>query len=178
VTYYERHLPHWHPEGAALFVTWRLYGSLPSGFKREGKTAGEEFAAVDRELAAVRCGPRWLQDERIAKCVQEAFRYGEQELTMYQMRAWVVMPNHVHILIFPDIPLGEITKSIKRFTALQANAILGRTGIAFWQDECYDHWVRDRDELEKIVRYIERNPVKAGLAARAEDWRWSSAYGG
>ena len=38
------------------------------------------------------------------------------------------------------------------------------------------HWVRDRCELERIVAYIEGNPVKAGLVARAEDYRWSSTW--
>ena len=66
--------------------------------------------------------------------------------------------------------------SIKNYSARQANAILGRTGQPFWQDESYDHWVRSPEELEKIVRYIEKNPVAAGLVDRVEDWRWSSAF--
>jgi type I restriction enzyme R subunit/putative DNA methylase len=64
---------------------------------------------------------------------------------------------------------------LRRSAARQANLILGRTGQPFWQDESYDHWVRTEAELEKIVRYIERNPVAAGLAAAVEDWPWSSA---
>jgi hypothetical protein len=53
----------------------------------------------------------------------------------------------------------------------------GSTGLPFWQDESYDHWVRGPEELAKIVRYIEENPVVAGLVSRGEDWRWSSAFG-
>jgi type I restriction enzyme R subunit/putative DNA methylase len=87
------------------------------------------------------------------------------------------MSNHVHILIYPKANLSRITKSIKTFSARQANAILGLTGQPFWQDESYDHWVRGAEELGKIVGYIEENPVVAGLAGRAEDWRWSSAFG-
>ncbi len=86
------------------------------------------------------------------------------------------MANHVHILIYPAAKLSRITKAVKNFSARQANAILGRTGQPFWQDESYDHWVRGPDELEKIVRYIEENPVAAGLAERAESWPWSSAF--
>jgi putative DNA methylase len=55
--------------------------------------------------------------------------------------------------------------------------IMGRTGSPFWQDESYDHWVRGPEELAKIVRYIEENPVAAGLVSRGENWRWSSAFG-
>jgi putative DNA methylase len=63
--------------------------------------------------------------------------------------------------------------SLKSYTANKANAILGRTG-RFWQKESYDHWVRDDDELERIVNCIRANPVKAGLCVRHEDWLWCS----
>ena len=62
-------------------------------------------------------------------------------------------------------------------SARQAHAILGRTGLPFWQDESYDHWVRGPEELAKVVRYMEKNPVVAGRVSKAEDWRWSSAFG-
>jgi hypothetical protein len=52
---------------------------------------------------------------------------------------------------------------------------IGFTGSYFWQDESFDHWVRNPAEWEKIRTYIERNPVSAGLVARPEDWPWSSA---
>jgi putative transposase len=105
--------------------------------------------------------------------VVDALRYGERPLGLYELRV-----NHVHLLIHPQVKLSRITKAIKNFSAREANAILRRTGQPFWQDESYDHWVRGPRELEKIVRYIEENPVAAGLVKRAEDWRWSSAFDG
>ena len=51
---------------------------------------------------------------------------------------------------------------------------MGRSG-AFWEKDYFDHWIRDRNELEKVIRYVERNPLKAGLCASPEDWEWSSA---
>jgi REP element-mobilizing transposase RayT len=86
------------------------------------------------------------------------------------------MVNHVHMLIYTEAKLSRITKSIKNFSARQANAILGLTGQPFWQDESYDHWVRGPEQLEQIVQYIAANPVSAGLVERVEDWRWSSAW--
>lgn len=171
VSYYERHLPHWQPQGAALFVTWRLYGSLP-----RDTPLGEKFAVIDRQLDLAATGRCWLADERVAQCVWEALTYGEKQLKLYRLRACVLMANHVHILIYPDAPLPRITKAVKNYSARHANAILGRTGQPFWQDESYDRWVRSPVELEKIVRYIERNPVSAGLVDSVEKWRWSSAY--
>jgi putative transposase len=132
---------------------------------------------MDRELDRAATGPRWLLDQRVAHCVADALRYGEIKLGLYELRAWVLMANHVHILIYPKATLSRITKSIKNFSARYANVILGRTGQPFWQDESYDHWVRCPVELEKIVLYIEGNPVAAGLVERVEDWRWSSAFG-
>ena len=178
MSYHERHLPHWQPEGAALFITWRLYGSLPRvPVPIEHQPAGKAFAAIDRELDRAATGPTWLRDERVAQCVVDALKYGEMNLHLYKLRAWVLMANHVHILIYPEADLSKITKSIKNFSARQSNAILERTGQPFWQDESYDHWVRGPEELEKVVRYIEENPVSAGLVGRLEDWRWSSAWG-
>jgi hypothetical protein len=54
--------------------------------------------------------------------------------------------------------------------------MLGRTGKPFWQDESFDHWVRDGAQFESVRAYIEQNPVKAGLVAKPEEWRWSSAH--
>jgi putative transposase len=65
--------------------------------------------------------------------------------------------------------------SLKSYTANRANELLGREG-PFWQDESYDHWVRDIDELERIVNYIRDNPVRASLCESARDWRFSSAF--
>ena len=132
---------------------------------------------MDRELDAAATGPRWLQEERVARCVVDALQFGERQLGLYHLRACVLMVNHVHILIQPEAKLSRITKAIKNYSARQANAILGRTGQPFWPDESYDHWVRGPEEFEKIVRYIEQNPVAAGLVKRAETRRWSSAFG-
>jgi REP element-mobilizing transposase RayT len=105
----------------------------------------------------------------------DALHHGAENLQLYRMSAYVVMSNHVHVLIWPKARLPEITKAIKGFTARVANRILGRTGKKFWQDESFDHAVRSEDEFYRIVRYIERNPVKAGLVDSPGAWPWSSA---
>jgi putative DNA methylase len=64
--------------------------------------------------------------------------------------------------------------SLKSYTAHEANKLLGRTG-QFWQHESYDHWLRDEEELERVVAYINANPVRAGLVAQPIDFRWNSA---
>ena len=93
----------------------------------------------------------------------------------YQLHAFVVMPNHVHLLMTPLIAVPKVMQSLKRFTAREGNRILGLTGQPFWQDESYDRLVRDDTEFDRITHYIETNPVKAGLAATPEEFQWSSA---
>jgi putative transposase len=136
---------------------------------------GIRFAELDREFDRAPSGPTWLKIPEIARCVQEALIFGEKQLKLYALLACCIMPNHVHKVILPRAPLARITKSIKGFTARQANEILARTGERFWQDESYDHWVRSDKELQRIIAYVERNPVRAGLAASIEEWPWSSA---
>ncbi|MBZ5582817.1 MAG: transposase [Acidobacteriia bacterium] len=174
---YRRRLPHVIPDDRWVFVTWRLHGSLPQGVYPPPHlpSAGHAFAWIDRYLDGSTVGPQFLRDERIASIVRDALRRGA-DLGRFQMRAFVLMPNHVHALMFPQAPLPPTLKSLKGFTAHQANRILGRTGTPFWERESYDHWIRDEAELNRIVAYIEMNPVKAGLADRPEDYPWSSAF--
>jgi REP element-mobilizing transposase RayT len=87
------------------------------------------------------------------------------------------MPNHVHLLITPAVALPKLTKSLKGITARRANALLGLTGKPFWQEESYDHTVRNEREFERIRAYIEENPVRSGLVKVSGEYRWSSAGG-
>jgi REP element-mobilizing transposase RayT len=85
------------------------------------------------------------------------------------------MPNHVHLLIWPKISPSRLMQSLYGVTAKEANKVLGLTGEPFWQKESYDHWVRNDEELRRIRKYIENNPVRAGLVADARDYPWASA---
>jgi REP element-mobilizing transposase RayT len=94
----------------------------------------------------------------------------------YELHGYVIMPNHVHILITPLRELPAIMQSLKGHTAREANKILGLTGHPFWQDESYDRFVRNEQEFGKIASYIEMNPVRAGLCFAPEEFRYSSAW--
>jgi putative transposase len=180
MSYTARNLPHWHPTGKSVFLTWRLQGSLPADLSHKFKTAtnadsGKQFRLVDQELDRASTGPLWLKDPRIAEIVVAAIRHGQSVLDCFDMHAFVVMANHVHLLITPKVEIERITKGIKGVSSRRANVILGRTGTIFWQQESFDHWIRNESEMERVRRYIERNPVLAGLVKTPEDWAWSSA---
>jgi REP element-mobilizing transposase RayT len=115
-----------------------------------------------------------MSDPRIADLVATAVLEG-RERSYYDLSAWCVMPNHVHMLVLPRTALPRTMHWLKGSTARLANQILGRTGESFWQDESYDHWARDARERGAIATYIERNPVAAGLAEAVDKYRWSSA---
>jgi REP element-mobilizing transposase RayT len=172
-----RRLPHIYPEGRWLFLTWHLHGAMRPGAARPPSklTSGEAFVLMDRRLDEARTGPTFLLREEIAALVERELFYGE-ERGHYDLMAFVIMSNHVHALLLPKIPVSRLMKSMKNFTAREANRALGRTGEPFWQKESYDHWVRSADEFRRIVAYIENNAVKAGIVASPELYRWSSAF--
>ncbi len=162
---YRRRLPHFHPDGEHLFVTWRLHGSLPvAPLDVIYATPGHRFAVEDRALAQSHAR-LWMSNPRVARQVVEAIRTGESR-KLYELHAWVVMPNHVHMLILPHVPLPQITHWIKGRTAREANLLLKRTGEPFWQHESWDHWVRNEREFHRIVAYIEENRFRQGWLAR------------
>jgi REP element-mobilizing transposase RayT len=172
--FHERRLPHYYSVGHPIFVTWRLFNSLPANrVFPAATTSGRVFVAMDQLLDNVRTGPLHLRRPEFAEMMVEAIRYRERE-GQFALHNFVVMANHVHLLITPRIELPKLTQSLKRATVREGNRLLATTGQPFWQDESYDRWVRDAEEFERIARYIENNPVNAGLCASPEDYRWSS----
>ena len=175
--YYERRLPHWNIVGRPLFVTFRLHDSLPAPriFPPERLTRGQAFVAMDRLLDTATTGPLHLNHPEIASLVVDALQAGDIRFRRYVLHAYVVMANHVHVLVTPNVVSTKWLGPLKGFTAHQANRILARSATPFWQDESFDHLVRSNIEFRRIREYIEFNPVTAGLAAAPERYKWSSA---
>jgi REP element-mobilizing transposase RayT len=112
-------------------------------------------------------GACWLKRDDIAELVANALRHFDG--TRYELFAWCVMPNHVHVVVkpLPGYELPQILHSWKSFTAKEANKRLNRTG-EFWQPEPYDHLIRDEADFIHAVNYVLRNPEMAGL----HGWKW------
>jgi putative DNA methylase len=122
-------------------------------------------------------GESSLRDVRIADMVENALLHFDGD--RYRLHSWVVMPNHVHVVATPldRWTLANIVHSWKSFTAKQANVLQRRAG-PFWAREYYDRVIRDKGHHADAIAYVERNPVKAGLCRRPEEWRHSSAWEG
>jgi REP element-mobilizing transposase RayT len=170
MTEYRRDLPHLHQVDRVIFVTWRLAGSLPTDRPYPGGMIdGRRFVAMDRVLDAAQRGPLYLKQPEIARVVAEAILNSRGD---WEPEAFVVMPNHVHLLVAPRIETREMMRRIKGASARYANQLLGLSGQAFWQHESYDHLVRNIDEFARIKRYIELNPVRAGLVSEAAEFEF------
>ena len=120
-------------------------------------------------------GNCYLRRPEVAAQIKESLLH--RDGTEFRLRSWVVMPNHLHLLIKPDdsLALDVIMRRFKSFTANKCNRLVGRAG-QFWQYDFYDRFIRDIKHFRAVVRYIEQNPVKARLCREASDWEFSSAY--
>jgi REP element-mobilizing transposase RayT len=173
------YLPHFDSPGLVQMITYRLADALPASRRHEWSALLEfEDEAEKRRQIEIYLdrgfGECHLRDERIAGIIQKNLLHFDG--IHYRLLAWVVMPNHVHVLIeIWQAPLSKILNCWKSFTAKEANRLLGRTG-EFWQPEYFDRYIRDEEHLKKAMRYIENNPVKARLVRCAEDWPWSSSH--
>jgi putative transposase len=198
-SFYRRNLPHIQPLNTALFLTFRLAGSLP--IEVLGRMADERrllkealkndpagspsrfrelsrrhFSVLESWLDKATIGPTWLADARVADVVAEALHHRDDK--KYRLDAYSIMPNHVHSVFAPlaqnDTPesLSSIMHSLKRHTATRANQILARSG-AFWEHESFDHFIRNRAESKRVIKYVLQNPVKAGLVKTWEEWPWN-----
>jgi putative transposase len=115
-TFHARRLPHHYAVGRPVFITWRLHGSLPSNRAfPQAATAGHAFLAMDRLLDNARTGPQYLRQPAMAAMVVDALRH--RDPSEYQLHNFVVMSNHVHILITPRVAVSKVMQSLKRFTA-------------------------------------------------------------
>jgi REP element-mobilizing transposase RayT len=119
-------------------------------------------------------GNCYLKHSNIAEIVQESLIHSDGN--RYKLRAWVIMPNHVHFMITPlaSWKLSSIVQKFKSFTSHETNKALDRDG-KFWQEDYFDRYIRDYEHFVDTVSYIENNPVKAGLCKKSSDWPWSSA---
>jgi REP element-mobilizing transposase RayT len=176
------YLPHFDAGEVFQSLTFRLHDSMPQHlverWKLELAHDPEEFndglqyrieAYLDRGA-----GECHLRDPRVANVVQSGLLHFDGE--RYRLSAWVVMPNHVHLLAapLPNYSLSGIIHSIKSYTSQEANKLLARRG-RFWFEDYFDRYVRNAQHFDNAVSYIESNPVRAGLCKAPWEWPWSSA---
>jgi putative transposase len=158
-------------------------GSLQERLRCYHEAQMAYFKKFDSLLDFSSTGPIWLADARVANIVSDALHFFDGR--RYDLLCFSIMPNHIHSILDTNgyeparlqrhktlLPLTQILSSVKSYTAHEANKVLHRSG-AFWQQETYDHVVRDSDELEALVGYVLSNPVKAHLVSYWQEWPWT-----
>lgn len=191
--FYTRKLPHWQPEEATFFITYRLTGSLPvtiieqlkASYARqkllpENQTEDRKeiirqgyFLSFEQILESNLNEPHWLRNDAIARIVLDSLLFNDNK--QYILWAACIMSNHVHILIstLEGAPLlNVILQHHKKFTAVQCNKALNRTG-KFWAEESYDTMIRNDRHFHRVVNYILQNPVKAGIVNKWVAFKWN-----
>lgn len=179
----ERSLPHWDQQGCTYFVTWRLTDSVDADTLQAWQRERDDFFLLhpkpwDEPTEKsyhdhfTRRMERWLdaghgscvlRDRRCRDIVIECLHHFAD--VRYELAAWVIMPNHIHVLVcpFPGWQLVRILHTWKSFTANKINELIGQQG-ALWMDESFDHIVRDKSALDRFSNYIRNNPIKARLS--------------
>ncbi len=210
--FYRRNLPHYQPSDGWFLCDTRLAGSVPKEAYERLQREFEEykralaatppsakkisdyrerkfkyFCDVDNLLHSYTGGPTWLSQSTVAQIVADSIHFYDK--TKYDLFAYCIMPNHVHIIFAlgaarieggSDVekldevpfPVTQIMGSIKKYTARTANDVLHRER-QFWQHESYDHLIRTAEELERILWYVVNNPVAAGLVKDWREWKWT-----
>jgi REP element-mobilizing transposase RayT len=185
---YRGYLPHVDYPHLWQSVTFRLVDSVPRTVVERWQREIEGIPSVEREKTLRHLIDKYedsdhgacvLRDDHCAAALMEQLAAEDQ--SCYRIAAWVIMPNHVHVLVGPTshhrIDLSRIMGKWKGASSRRINQILGRTG-PLWQTESFDRWVRDDQHFRAVVAYIAENPVKAGLCRTASEWRWSHAWQG
>jgi putative transposase len=183
------YMPHFDSPHVVQHVTFRLADSLPTGvlarLEEELRTVPPERQDAERrrQIEAwidAGYGCCLLQEPTAGCLVQDALLFFDG--ARYRLLAWVVMPNHVHVLFQPleGWAMARIVASWKSFTgrrlapllptSLRANAV-----HRVWHREYWDRFIRDERHFYAARKYIHNNPVQAGLVQRPEEWEWSSA---
>jgi len=174
-------LPHYDASLKYQMITYRLADSLPQRVLKSIKASkGESLKQrilIEGTLDEGH-GACILKIPEIAQIVIDAWKFFDK--SRYDLIAYVVMPNHVHVLIktYEKHSLSQVIHSWKSFTAHEIKKVLRKAGFQseqkIWQVEYWDRFMRDEKHFLQAVNYIIDNPVKAGLCTSPEQWPWSS----
>ncbi len=183
-------LPHWQVENGRYFVTIHLHGAVPKVAHQRIRELSDQFrhsedeGSEDREKDHLKLSRKifsemecWLdrtpavshfRQKKLCEMVVEAIVHRER-LHIWEMFSFAIMPSHIHLFfeLNDKLSLKCELEEFKRWTGHQA-ARMDRnlSSNRFWQTEWFDHWSRSEEEDEKIIRYIQNNPLKAGLTDR------------
>ena len=181
--YSRGYLPHIDAGAVPQFLTWRLADSCPAELiekwreelrgKPEEERKQQLYSRVEKYLDQG-LGSCVLRNPIAGRIVQDGLLF--YHLVHYDLHAWSVMPNHVHCLLTPyeGVEFETFLKPLKGYTSREINKAFGGRGNR-WQVDFFDRLIRDEGHFHRVSKYIEWNPVKAGLCSDPKHWAFSSA---
>jgi REP element-mobilizing transposase RayT len=181
------YLPYFDAGKTVQFITFRLADSLPQSKLRHLEKELSHLSQASCEVLKRQTIEEWLDagvgcnalmHPKVAAFVEATLRQADGK--HYRLLAWCIMPNHVHVIVEPKIPMAKIVKSWKSLTgrwAMERNARLGLgiPGNRLWMRDCWDRTIQTGEQYQQVVQYIHENPVEAGLCLTPREWPWSSA---
>ncbi len=165
-------LPHYDNDEVYQFITFRTHDSVPKqqidrwsdklGLHGDVDKDSKEYILLQRKILDYEdngYGECYLKNQKVSQIVEGALKYFDKE--RYDLIEWIIMPNHVHVLIKPYVgySLPKIVHSWKSYTATMANKLLARKGD-FWMKDYFDRYIRSEKHFEYTVDYIRQNGVK------------------
>ena len=156
------HLPHIDLIGHYQFITFRTDDSTDTLLKKlalQNKPNNKIQLEIDNYLDGSDNGA-YLKGEVLSTLSD--FLKSKNKI-IYELIAFSIMPNHVHVLIKPLEKLAPVMHTIKGSSAKLINEILGESG-KFWANDYYDRAIRNEKHFEIVYEYIKNNPVKLGEA--------------
>ncbi len=192
--YSRGYISHYDRGNIYQVVTYRLADSLPTVKLNQLNRQLQDMDVKKRQVARRKQIEKWLdvglgscllKHKACAQTVIEAWKHFNG--VRYDLVAWVVMPNHVHLLAYfhEGWPMGKVINSWKSYTARRINHIATRdrlknnltgrkTEEGVWQRGYWDRYIRSEAHFNMTIEYIHQNPVAAGLVEQARDWPFSS----
>ena len=156
-------LPHWDQDGVIQFITFRLKDSLPASKLEELTELRTEISETDPfELEKIDywlnqgIGECLLKYEKVQEIIIDALNYYDGK--RFDLFDYVIMPNHVHLIVIPYDDPDKIFQDFKRYTARQINKLLNRKG-ELWQAEIFDRIIRSIKDYNERAEYIRQNPT-------------------
>jgi type I restriction enzyme R subunit len=174
-------LPHWQQSDTYIFITWRLFDSVPQPLiknwkerretwlkfhpkpwdKKTEQEYHETFSGEMEHWLDQGLGSCLLRERETAQIVASCLLHDHE--TLYEMDSFVIMPNHIHLLVLlKETPLEDLMQTWKSVTSHRINKQLKREG-SVWQGNYWDRLLRSEAHYHKTRNYIQANPTKAHL---------------
>lgn len=168
-------LPHFDSPERIQHLVFRTKDSLPSAVLAALPSDSRAKRRIVASWLDRGEGTAILLSAAVANIVQQTLLHFDG--ARYRLMAWCIMPNHVHAVMEPldGFPVGSTVRGWKAISAASINR-LNETSGPVWARDYFDRYARSESDLERIIGYVEHNPVAAGLVATAREWPWSSAF--